>query len=133
MRTLIILLSIFQFSTLFGQGEPQRDSLTTEGIYIIVEVLPSYDGGIKRFYKDLNKELNFPKNINGSIWVKTRIDSSGTLTILGIEKGISTAIDNKIVNAISVLQNWNAGETQNKSISAFYPIYLVIENGKIKK
>ena len=117
---------------MFGQTEQKEDSSSTTPVTYIIAPVPNYKGGIKQFYKDLNKVVGFGKDVNGSIWIKTQIDVNGRLTVLGVENGISTEIDDILVKGITELQNWSLPENFDKKISSRYPIRLVIEKGKIK-
>jgi hypothetical protein len=134
MRILTIIIFIFCSSTIFGQEISSKDSVTNQGVYRRVEIIPTYKSDLKGFYKDMTKELNLEKNIFGSIWVNTWIDSNGTISVLEVEKSsVSPAVDSKIVNAINKLQGWTPGKTHDKVISTEFPIYLKIEKGKIRK
>jgi len=96
--------------------------------------MPTYKSDFKGFYKDLTKELNLKKDVFGSIWVNTRIDSSGTISVLEVEKSsVSPAVDSRIVSAINKLQGWTPGETHDEIISTELPVHLKIKKGKIKK
>jgi hypothetical protein len=134
MRILTIIIFIFCSSTIFGQEISSKDSVTNQGTYRIVEIIPTYKSDLKGFYKDMNKELNLEKDIFGSVWVNTWIERNGTISVLEVEKsGVSPAVESKIVNAINKLQGWTPGKTQDKVISTEFPIYLKIEKGKIRK
>lgn len=134
MRILTVIIFIFCCSTIFGQEISSKDSVANQVTYRIVEIIPTYKSGFKGFYKDMNKELNLGKDIFGSVWVNTWIDINGTISVLEVEKsGVSPVVESKIVNAINKLQGWTPGKTQDKVISTEFPIFLKIENGKIKQ
>jgi hypothetical protein len=134
MRTFTVIVFIFSYSTLFGQEFSQNDSVTDQGIYRIIEVMPTYKSGFKGFCKDMTKELNLGKDIFGSIWVNTWIDSTGSISVKEVKKSsLSPAVESKIVSAIDKLQGWTPGKTHDQIISTEFPIYLKLEKGKIKK
>jgi TonB family protein len=134
MRILTIIIFILSCSTIFGQEISSKDSVTNQVTYRIVEIIPTYKSDLKVFYEDMTKELNLGKDIFGSVWVNTWIDSNGTISVLEVEKSsVSPAVDSKIVNAINKLQGWTPGKTHDKVISTEFPIYLKIEKGKIRK
>jgi len=134
MKLFIIIICISSCSPLLGQEFSQNDSVTDQGIFRIVEIMPTYKSDFKGFYKDLTKELNLKKDVFGSIWVNTRIDSSGTISVLEVEKSsVSPAVDSRIVSAINKLQGWTPGETHDEIISTELPVHLKIKKGKIKK
>ena len=71
MKVLLVILSIFNFSSLLGQAEHQGDSSSTVTKYVSEEIMPVCDGGMKQCYEDLNDFIIFDRSINGTIWIRT--------------------------------------------------------------
>jgi Holliday junction resolvase len=99
----------------------------------MVEIMPSYEGGAKQLMKDISKIVKFDRNINGTVWVKVKIDQSGKLSILKVEKGISLEIDGQITEALTELQNWIPGKNHGANTSALNLIPIEDEGGKVQK
>ena len=130
MKLFLLVTTVFFYSALMGQDDRYEKE---KEVYVYQEVMPKYESGWKNFIKDLNQELDFDRNVSGSIWLYTVIDKTGEINITKIEKGISDDIDSKIVDSVLKLQGWKPGENENETISTDFPVYLRIEKGRVKR
>ena len=125
--TLTLVISGIMFS--YGQTERGVDqtvpSAESEEIWRIVDVPPSFPGGIRKFYEHIGKNLKYPEDakkagIEGKVMVEFVIDSTGVIRpgSVNILKSLYKSCDEEAIRVISESPPWIPGRitARNKNV-----------------
>jgi periplasmic protein TonB len=87
-------------------------------VYVIVEEMPSFEGGIDAMTRFLKKKLKYPAaarrlETQGVVYVQFVVSPNGSITDVEVIKGISRECDEEAARVISMMPKWKAG-IQNK-------------------
>jgi hypothetical protein len=103
------------------------DSLTQQKVYTFVEKMPNYKGGDDAFMADFGKyfQYDFSKHnkepVQTKLQVQFVIDTEGRLTGARIYNktaiGELTAFENAGLKALNLMQNWQSGKHNGKSVN----------------
>ncbi len=119
-ETPVDLSEIAEF--LSGEG-PEKEKVDDNNIYFegVLEVGPSFNGGIDAFYKFIGDEINYPKqeqrmNIEGRVIVSFVIEKDGSLSDIQILKGVSTGLDEEAIRVLKEAPKWSPGRQRGKEV-----------------
>ena len=126
----LLIFTIFCLSSCYSVKEQQEnvkyDSLTQRNVYFFVEKMPKYNGGDAAFITDFHKnfQYDFFKNEGEAIQTTLRIqfviDTEGHLIGARIfDKRVDelTAFEKAGLKALNLMQNWQSGEHNGKSVN----------------
>ena len=82
------------------------------GVYTIVDEPAMPEGGFKAFYEFINSSLQYPlaardKKVQGKVFVSFIVSEDGSLTNVGVIKGIGNGCDEEAKKAVSAAPSWN--------------------------
>lgn len=91
-------------------------------IHDIVEVMPSYTGGMEAMIKYITKNMKYPASakrlgIEGSVYVQFVVGADGKVTDAKVLRGIHSDCDAEAVRVISSLPGWVSGKQNGKAVS----------------
>jgi TonB family protein len=97
------------------------DSVSGDSIYYTVPENAAYVGGMDKFYKDVEKDLKYPKLarqyfVEGLVYVEFRIDKAGKLHQLKIRQGIGGGCDEAALKAMEKRTSWTPGRVRGKPV-----------------
>ncbi len=114
-----------------GDG-PKRDiAVAAEDSKIydigILEVPPSFPGGINKFYEYLSKSIKYPQmaaesNISGKVFVSFVVEKNGMLTDIKVVKGLGGGTDEEAVRVLKASPTWIPGIQNGKQVRVKYNI-----------
>ena len=92
-----------------------------EEVFVVVEDMPEFPGGIQEFYASIGRELNYPDQalrlgIEGRVYVEFTVDRDGALTDVHVVKGIGAGCDTEAVRVIRTLPNFIPGKQRGKPV-----------------
>ena len=92
-----------------------------EEIFVIVEKMPSYIGGLEAFYKFVSKNLKYPAQarrigIEGKVFVQFIVDKDGSLSDIKVIKGIGAGCDEEVERIIKMSPKWNPGKQRGNPV-----------------
>ncbi len=93
----------------------------TEQIYLNVDEMPEYPGGMDAFRKYITDNLKLKddtveQEIMGRVYVQFVVDTDGSLTDIKVIRGINSAIDNEIIRVIRLSPRWKPGKQKGKPV-----------------
>jgi len=79
--------------------------------YTILEIPPSYKGGIDSFYRYLGRSIQYPRTaykngVSGSVHVSFIVEKNGKVSGASIVKSVFGAIDQEALRVVSASPNW---------------------------
>ena len=137
--TILLFLMICFFAVKAKSQSNICSSCSRNGVYIQVAQTPAYKGGMEQLYAELNNKLALSKRINGKGCLSFIVTEDGTsccFEIVKITSKSSIIVDNetqnRVMEALKTLQNWQAGKQNNKSVNVLFNFFFSIEKGKVK-
>lgn len=83
------------------------------------EVMPSFEGGMEKFYQLLAKKLNYPKTalrigVEGKVYVQFIVEKDGSLSNIEVLKGIGSGCDEEAIRVMKTVPNFIPGKQGNR-------------------
>lgn len=90
-------------------------------IFNIVESMPTPEGGMKAFYKFLQKNMKYPRQavrmgVEGKVFVQFVVDTQGNVTDIQVVKGIHTQCDQEAMRVIKAYPGWVPGKQRGNPV-----------------
>jgi protein TonB len=106
-------------------GEPDTSSVNNSKIFTAVEIIPSFPGGIEKFYKFLQYNIRYPgeavtKNVQGKVFISFIVEKDGSLTDIKVVRAIGGGCDEEAVRVMKLSPNWNPGIQNNRPVRVAY-------------
>lgn len=119
------------------ENSKEKDSTfseTVEPLPNYSEVEPSFIGGIDNMTSYILLNINYPQfakemGERGIVFIKFIVDTDGTVTNVGIRKGVTTSLDREAVRVIQLMPKWIPGEQMNKPVRVSYTIPIQFRLG----
>lgn len=108
---------LFKDSTLNDlNGQSVKDSE-----FLVVDQQPEYPGGMTALYKDISKNLKYPKKakklgVSGKVFVSFVVRKTGELESIKIVKGIGAGCDEEVIRIMEKLKRWKPGYKDEKAV-----------------
>lgn len=109
----------------------------SEEVFTTVEENPSFEGGVKKMYEFIGRNLRYPEpakraNVQGKVFVKFIVRKDGTVSDLQVLKGVGFGCDEETVRVLGSMPKWNPGKQNGKPVSVYFtmPISFVLEENK---
>lgn len=99
---------------------------TNQETFEVVEVAPSFVGGIEQFNKWLAANVHYPElalenGIKGNVIASVAIEPDGSIGEVKIKKGVDPLLDKETIRVFKSMPRWNPG-TQNGN-----PVRVVLD------
>ena len=133
----VLTLAVAQAQALAQEAGPPaaQDTALT-----VVETMPEFPGGQAELFKYLGKETRYPqdaleKEVQGTVYVTFVVAKDGSITDVGILRGVFPSIDAEAVRVVRSMPLWTPGTQQGKPVNVKYsmPIKFAITSGRKKK
>ncbi|TAF67259.1 MAG: energy transducer TonB [Cytophagales bacterium] len=92
-----------------------------EEIFLVVEDPANFPGGIEKFYKYVQKEMEYPTQarrmgLEGKVTVQFVVDKDGSITDVKVLKGIGGGCDEEAIRVIKASPKWNPGKQRGQNV-----------------
>jgi protein TonB len=110
-------------------GEPDTSSVNNSKVFTAVEVIPSFPGGMEKFYEFLKDNIRYPaeaarKNVQGKVFLVFVIERDGSLSNIKVARAIGSGCDEEAVRVMKLSPKWNPGTVGNKPVRVAYTMPL---------
>lgn len=142
----IVFLFIYISVNAKAQDSPAlNDTSTTyrDGLVAIVETLPHYPGGVKKFNQLIEKEYRFTSSaieaaVKGKVVVSFVVDKDGSLTDFKVLSDLGYDTGEQLIKVLKMSERWIPGMQNGKPVRVQYslPVNLeapVLKNRRKKK
>ena len=134
----MMIIFLFSLTEVFSSSAAVNPAFyfpDNDTVYNAVEIQPQFQGGIKKAFEFIEKNLRYPdasfkEKIEGKVVVKFIVRSDGKTDSLSILKGINDEIDNEAMRLVRNFPDWIPGSISGKKVSAYYAFPI---NFQIKK
>jgi protein TonB len=91
-------------------------------VHDIVEIMPSYEGGLSEMSRFLQRRLKYPasarrQGVEGTVFVSFVVNGDGEVTDVKVIKGIQHDCDAEAARVIASMPKWKAGKQHNRFVS----------------
>lgn len=130
----ILLTSAFFFFTVILLGQTNKtkedcltqfDSISSRNIYILVDSMPEYPGGIDSMKIFIRENLQWPNtgiDFEGSVYVSFIVESDGSITNKKVIRGIEQSVNEEALKVIDKMPKWKAGICKGERVPVKYTI-----------
>lgn len=122
-RLLLCLIFSCVIST-YGQVEENDNEEISDStkIFILVEVLPEFPGGIEKLRKTIEKNIKYPKSakkdgIEGKVITQFTIDTLGNPVDIKILQSVREDLDNEAIRVITLLKGWKPATANGRKVT----------------
>lgn len=100
------------------QEMEEEEEISEEPIFVIVESMPTFPGGMKKLMAYLHNNIKYPTQakevgIQGKVFVSFVIETDGSVTDVILLRGIGGGCDEEAIRVISNMPNWIPGKQRN--------------------
>lgn len=119
-----------------GNSEAESDSCDNykpneNGVYDVVEEMPTYPGGMSALMAFVLKNFKYPKEveeegIQGRIVCTLVINEDGSVSDVKVVKPVHPLVDAEFVRVIETMPKWNSGRHKGKAVKVKYTIPMTM-------
>lgn len=97
------------------------------GIYTIVEVMPTFPGGMNECLKFISENVKYPaiaheKGITGKVIVQCIIEKDGTVSNIKIARNVDEELDKEAMRVIGTMPKWIPGTINGEPVRCKYSL-----------
>ena len=112
--------------------EPENESGDAKAVFVVVEQIPEFPGGLEAMIKYLSENLNYPDSakalgIQGTVYVSFIVNESGEVSDAQIKRGIGGDCDKEALRAIKSMPAWLPGLKKGKPVRVQLVIPVVFK------
>ena len=120
----------------FAVGVHAQDTTKTQpSIFVAVEQVPAFPGGLPAFYKYIGSSLKYPRvarilGLTGKVYLTFVIDKDGTVTDVKPVKCLGAGCESEAVRVVSMSPKWSPGIQKGRPVRVHYtmPITFSLES-----
>lgn len=104
-----------------------RQQADEKEIFMVVEQMPEYPGGIKECLKFLGSHIRYPEKamkdgIEGRVIAQFVVEADGTVSNPKIVRSVSPELDEETIRIINSMPKWKPGMQRGKAVKVNYTI-----------
>ena len=111
---------------------PTYDTIQTTSDFVLqfAEIMPEFPGGSQSMLEFIQKNLIYPdiakeNNIEGKIFMKFVVRSTGEIDNIQIARGIHKILDTAAIELVKKMPRWNPGVQNGKTVSVYMIIPII--------
>ncbi|MBK8808415.1 MAG: TonB family protein [Bacteroidales bacterium] len=104
-----------------------------EEIFVVVETMPEFPGGITAMRKFIAENLEYPEiaremGVQGKVIVQFVVDKTGKVTNAVVARGIDPSLDKAALKVVNSMPSWKAGKQRGEPVRVKYtlPVSFVL-------
>lgn len=116
-------------STATYSDNPALDKMkpNADGVYQIVEEMPSFPGGDQKLMEYIANNINYPqeardKGIEGRVFIRMVIEKDGSVSNVKLLRGIGGGCDEEAERVIKSMPKWKPGMMKGEPVPVSYQI-----------
>lgn len=101
-------------------------------IFVVVEKMPEFPGGINALRKHIAKSINYPavareNDIQGTVYIKFVVTSKGLVDKVTLARGVDPLLDEEALRVVKELPKFTPGQQGGKNVSVWYSVPIVFK------
>jgi len=112
----------------------EEEETGEEEIFMVVEQMPEYPGGIKSLYKYIGTNIRYPNiarenGVEGKVYVNFVVEPTGKVSNVKVLRGIGAGCDKEAIRVVKTMPAWTPGRQRGKPVRVSYnlPISFKIQ------
>ena len=98
--------------------EEEEEIVESEPIFVVVETMPSFPGGISELMKYFHKNIKYPalakeSGIQGIVFITFVVEKDGSVTDVCVLRGIGGGCDEEAIRVVEGMPCWTPGKQRN--------------------
>ena len=107
------------------EEEPEEEIPTEQPIFVVVESMPQFPGGVSKLLEYLQTNLHYPvlakeTNIQGKVFVSFVIETDGSVTDVKVLRGIGGGCDEEALRVVRAMPKWTPGKQRGIPVRVRY-------------
>lgn len=119
-----------------GNSEAESDSCDNykpneNGVYDVVEEMPTYSGGMAELMRFVYKNFKYPKEVE-ELGIQSRImctlviNEDGSISDIKVVRSVHPLYDAEFVRVVEAMPKWNPGKHNGKPVKVKYTIPMTM-------
>lgn len=109
------------YTPTFNIEEEEEEIIEDEEIFVVVETMPSFPGGMNKLMEYLQNNLRYPQlakelNIQGRVFLTFVIEKDGSVTDIKLLRGIGGGCDEEAIRVVNNMPKWTPGSQRNRPV-----------------
>ncbi|MCB2208674.1 MAG: TonB family protein [Bacteroidetes bacterium] len=109
------------YTPTFNIEDEEEEIIEDEEIFVVVESMPSFPGGMNKLMEYLQNNLRYPQlakelNIQGRVFLTFVIKKDGSVTDIKLLRGIGGGCDEEAIRVVNNMPKWTPGSQRNKPV-----------------
>ncbi len=120
---------------MIADDEVVLTSMPKEDVFVVVEEMPEFPGGINALRKYIKDNTQYPfsalkDKIEGKVYVNFIVDKFGSVNNFQIARGLNNVLDKAAIYLVSQLPTWKPGKQRGEAVSVSYtvPVNFILKD-----
>ena len=103
------------------------------GIYLVPDQLPQFQGGNDAMQKYLADNLRYPAgldSIQGTVVVRFVVTKTGKTSQFKVMRSLNPQFDAEVIRVIQAMPNWIPGKYEGKAVPVYYSLPVSFRKGR---
>jgi TonB family protein len=110
-----------------SSGNQEKSGKNQEEVFVVVEEMPEFPGGIKGLRSFLANAVKYPpeaskKGIQGKVYVTFVVMKDGSISNAKVVRGVDPLLDNEALRVVKSLPKWKPGKQSGKEVAVQFTI-----------
>ncbi len=106
---------------------PEEESTGEAEIFMVVEEMPEYPGGINELNKYIARNIRYPSiarenGVSGRVFVSFVVEPTGDVSNVKILRGIGAGCDEEAIRVVKSLPKWKPGKQRGKPVRVSFNV-----------
>ena len=131
-KQFLLLVALFAFLlNVNAQNNVSKNDESTR-LYQVVEQMPEFPGGHKELVNFISSNLQYPAEAcraktQGKVVVTFVVEPDGSVTNVGIAKGVAKILDDEAIRVVSMSPKWKPGKIGGKPVRVQYNLPITFK------
>ena len=117
------------------QPSPKHSVMQNSEVFIVVEQMPEYPGGMGELMKFLGRNLKYPaeahkNNIQGRVIVQFTVMKDGSIADMNVKRSVHPLLDAEAIRILSTMPKWKPGTQRGEAVNVRYTIPVTFRLSK---
>jgi len=116
-------------SLLEGNGNQVVEEPAAPEIFVTVEQMPEFPGGVEELYKFLGNNIKYPQmekeaGIQGTVYLRFYIDENGKPNEITVARGVKGGpnLETEATRVLKLMPAWKPGKQNGKAVKVWYSL-----------
>jgi len=107
--------------------EVEEEEIVEQEIFMVVEEMPEFPGGIAKLGDYLAKNIKYPQmaresGVQGKVFITFVVEPDGHVSNVKVVRGIGAGCDEEAVRVIKNMPKWKPGKQRGKAVRVSYNV-----------